>query len=314
VRLDPVPVPVNDEPAVDSVALGYTFDRRFAVVDGLRVRYTDVGGPGDGDPLVIIPGHTARIEGYDALVALLVAGGHRVLVLDLPGCGGSDKPDRRYDLTFYEDVVVGFLDALGIATAVPVGGSLGGNLVLRLGHRFPDRFRRLVPWAPGGAWKARPGLARAVRAVQPAWRAMFWPTVWVQSRFWYRRDFPGRKAALAETFAYYREIMGPGFIKMYWGIVADLLATSLFDTAPTTTQPTILLWGDQDHGGGMGKGVARLHELLPDCRLHVFPGARHSVEAEIPDRLAEAILSWLGPPGDEPTPPPAPPGSAAPAS
>jgi pimeloyl-ACP methyl ester carboxylesterase len=108
--------------------------------------------------------------------------------------------------------------------------------------------------------------------------------------------------------------MGPGFIKMYWGIVADLLAHSLFDPAPEIGQPTLLLWGDEDHGGGMGKGVARLHELLPNCELHVFPGARHSLEAEIPADLAAAILSWLGPPGAGPTPPPAPPGSAAPAS
>ena len=28
---------------------------------------------------------------------------------------------------------------------------LGGNLVLRLGHRYPERFERLAPWAPGSA-------------------------------------------------------------------------------------------------------------------------------------------------------------------
>jgi pimeloyl-ACP methyl ester carboxylesterase len=136
-------------------------------------------------------------------------------------------------------------------------------------------------------------LATLVRAVAPAWRLLFWPTVWGQSRFWYSKDWPGRQAALDETFAYYRSIMGPGFIRMYWGIVADLLGSSLFDIAPEIRQPTILLWGDQDHGGGMGRGVARLHELLPDCELHVFPGARHSVESEIPDDLAGAILDWL---------------------
>lgn len=265
----------------------------FVDVDGLRIRYLDVGAStGGGDPLVILPGHTARIEGYEALVSLLAVE-HRVLVLDLPGCGGSDKPARDYTLRFYEDVAVGFLDALGVGNAVPVGGSLGGNLVLRLGHRFPDRFPRLVPWAPGGAWEARPLLARAVRAVAPAWRLLFWPTVWGQSRFWYSKDWPGRKAALDGTFAYYRSIMGPGFIRMYWGIVADLLGHSLFTIAPEIRQPTLLLWGDQDHGGGMGKGVARIHSLMPDCELHVFPGARHSVESEIPDDLAGAILDWL---------------------
>lgn len=271
---------------------------RYVTVDGLRIRYRDLGPAAAAQPLLILPGHTARLEGYDDLATRLAAE-HRVLVLDLPGCGGSDRPERDYTLRFYEDVALGFLDALGIGPAVPVGGSLGGNLVLRLGHRCPDRFRRLVPWAPGGAWPARPGLARAVRAAAPAWRLLFWPTVWVQSRFWYSRDWPGRAAALEGTFAYYRSIMGPGFVRMYWGIVADLLATSLFDLAPDIHQPTLLLWGDRDHGGGMGKGVARLHELLPNAQLHVFPGARHSVEAEIPGDLAAAILRWLALPGGE---------------
>jgi len=104
----------------------------------------------------------ARIEGFDAVVPVLAAE-HRVLVLDLPGSGYSDKPVLRYDLRLYEDALVGFLDALGVERAVPVGGSLGGNLVLRLGHRFPDRFERLVVWAPGSAWPARPRIARLVR-------------------------------------------------------------------------------------------------------------------------------------------------------
>lgn len=278
------------------VAVGTTgFEQHDIEVLGSRLRYIDVGprdSPRDSPVLLVIPGHTARIEGFDAMVPALAAE-HRVLVVDLPGSGYSDKPDRAYTLTYYEDVLAAFLDALGIDVAIPVGGSLGGNLVLRLGHRWPDRFPRLVPWAPGGSWKAQPLLAMVVRTVAPAWRLLFWPTVRIQSRFWYHEDFPGRDTALDETFTYYREIMSPGFVAMYWGIVADLLAHSLFDPAPQIRQPTLLLWGDQDHGAGMGRGVAKLAELLPDCTLHVFPGARHSLEAEIPDQLAATILAWL---------------------
>lgn len=269
------------------------YEQHDVDVLGSRVRYIDVGPTARdvaADTIVIVPGHTARIEGYDAIVPALAAD-HRVLVLDLPGSGYSDKPDRSYTLTYYEDVIAGFLDALDVATAVPVGGSQGGNLVLRLGYRWPERFPRLVAWAPGGAWKARPGAARVMRRL--GGRLLFWPTVWVQSRFWYRRDFPGRKAALAETFTYYREIMSRGFIRMYWGIVVDLLATSLFDIAPKIAQPVLLLWGDQDNGGGMRAGVARIDSLLPDGELHVFAGARHSVEAEIPDELTAAITAYL---------------------
>ncbi|MCU1499544.1 MAG: putative hydrolase [Acidimicrobiales bacterium] len=280
-----------------------------ATVDGLRLRYLDVPpgpaahtaagggavGPADGPaggrlPILVIPGHTARIEGYEQIVAIL-ARGRRVLVVDLPGSGGSDKPDRRYDLTFYENVIVAFLDHLGVTRAIPLGGSLGGNLVLRLGHRFPERFPILPLWAPGGAWKAKPWLRSLIHRV--CGRRLFWPSVRIQSRFWYAADFPGRQQALDDTFAYYRNVLSAGFVRMYWGIAADQIGQSLFDIAPHITQSSLLMWGDQDHGANMGKGVARLHQLIPGNELVVFPGRRHSLEAEAPVDLATAVVAFL---------------------
>lgn len=266
---------------------------RWAEIGGIRIRYVDVGPRqpvATSGTLLVIPGHTARIDGYVDMIPAL-SEHHRVLIPDLPGSGESDKPDRRYDLALYEDTLVGLLDHVGIDVAVPIGGSLGGNLVLRLGHRFPSRFERLVLWAPGGAWKAKPWLAALID--RTCGRRLFWPSVRIQSRFWYADDFPGRQQGLDDTFAYYRRVMCPGFVAMYWGMAADQIRHSLFDIAPEIQQPTLLMWGDQDHGANMGKGVAHLHQLLPHNRLHVFPDRRHSLEAEIPDELAATILAHL---------------------
>lgn len=270
------------------------FEQRDVVVSGLRLRYIDEGpteASRDGAPvLVLIPGHTSRIEEYDGLVPRL-ARSHRVLVLDFPGSGYSDKPDRDYTLRLYEDTLVGFLDALGVGRARLAGGSLGGNLVLRLGWRYPKRFPRLVPWAPGSAWEAKPWLARVMRAL--GGKLLFRPMVWIQSRYWYDASFSGREAALRNTFAYYEEVMGPGFVRMYWGMAQDQVARSLFPLAPEIRQPVLLLWGDRDHGANMGAGVARLHALLPSSELHVFPGAGHALATEVPDALSREIETFL---------------------
>jgi hypothetical protein len=85
--------------------------------------------------------------------------------------------------------------------------------------------------------------------------------VWVQSRYWYGKEWPGREAALADTFAYYREVMGPGFVRMYFEMAADQVERSLFPIAPAIHQPVWLGWGDQDDGADMGAGVAKLAEL-----------------------------------------------------
>lgn len=218
----------------------------------------------------------------------------RVLVPDLPGSGYSDKPERTYTLAFYEDTLMRFLDGLGVQRAHLAGGSMGGNLVLRLGHRFPQRFARLAPWAPGSAWEARPRVAVVIRAVNSY--AIFWPMVKIQSRYWYSADWPKKDETLRTTFAYYDEVMCPGFIDMYFGMAADQVGRSLFDLAPEIRQPVLLAWGDRDHGANMGVGVKRLHALLPHSELLVFKGARHSLAAEVPDPLAAAIDEFFNRP------------------
>lgn len=268
------------------------FQQRDVEIDGMRLRYIDEGPhrpPGRGTVL-LIHGHTSRIEEYDGLVPTL-AEHLRVLVVDLPGSGYSAKPDRTYSLTFYEDTLIGFLDALQVDRAHLAGGSMGGNLTLRLGYRFPDRFERLAPWAPGSAWPAQPFVADVMR--RSTSYTLFWPIVRIQSRYWYSADWPPRDAWLAETFAYYREVLGPGFVRMYFDMAADQVGWTLFDIAAEVRQPTWLGWGDRDHGANMGAGVARLHELLPNSELHVFPGARHSLAAEVPGPLAAAVNEFL---------------------
>lgn len=268
-------------------------EQRDVEVLGLRMRYIDVPArepEGAGLPLLLIHGHTSRIEEYDDLIPYLCQH-HRVLVCDLPGCGYSDKPFRRYDLAFYEDVLLAFLDRLGVQQAHVAGGSLGGNLTLRLGHRHPDRFPRLVAWAPAGAWEPARRVGRLLRALGN--RALFWPVVWGQSRFWYERSWPGREQALKETFRYYKEVACRGFVRMYWDVAADQLAQSHFAYAHEIRQPTLLMWGDKDHGLNMGVGVKRLSELIPRSTLTVFEGARHSLANEVPERVGTAASAFL---------------------
>jgi pimeloyl-ACP methyl ester carboxylesterase len=243
----------------------------------------------------LIHGHTSRIEEYDGIVPAL-ARRRRVIVPDLPGSGYSDKPDRRYTLEFLEDALLGLLDALGVKACDVGGGSLGGNLTLRLAMRAPERFVKLAPWAPAGGWEPlAPWLAALGRFFQRPllYRLLFWPSLRVQSRYWYEPAWPGRTKALAESFAYSEEVYSPEFARMYWEIGHDQLCQSLLGGAPSVRQPTLLLWGDRDHGLDMGTCVRRLAELLPRARLHVFPGARHALAQEVPDELARVVDEFL---------------------
>src|SRR5215472_17149103 len=66
---------------------------------------------------------------------------YRLLRLDLAGFGRT--PIERLPLTHARDVVA-LLDELGMASAVLVGGSMGGRVALEVAVARPDLVRALV--------------------------------------------------------------------------------------------------------------------------------------------------------------------------
>ncbi len=278
----PVRVTATRHPQLDATVLG-----------DVRLRYVDVRASAEsGPPVVLLHGIASRIEEYEDLMERLHPG-RRIIAMDLPGNGYSDKPARPYTLAFLEDAVLGLLDVLDVRQADLAGGSLGGNLTLRLGHRAPDRFRRLVAWGPAGTWEPMLFYGLLGRLLMAAGTTLFWPSVWVQSRFWYHPAWPGRRQALLDSFEHYREILQPSFVRMYFEIAREQVMTSLYPIAPAIPHPTLVLWGDHDHALGMAKGVKRLVELLPDARLSVLEGARHALANEVPDELGRRINAFL---------------------
>ncbi|HEX4591634.1 MAG TPA: alpha/beta hydrolase, partial [Gemmataceae bacterium] len=109
--------------------------------DGVKIHYTVQG---TGEPVVLVhgllasgwlnwdlPGVTGRLEK-----------GYRVIAIDLPGHGGSDKPDKpeAYGTQMVEDVLL-LMDHLKIKKAHVVGYSLGGIITTKLLTLHPDRVR-----------------------------------------------------------------------------------------------------------------------------------------------------------------------------
>jgi pimeloyl-ACP methyl ester carboxylesterase len=267
-------------------------EQRDVTVNGVRLRYIDLRPEKEEDvPVLLIHGLSSRIEEFDELIPHLSAR-RRVLVPDMPGSGYSDKPNVRYDLPYFEDSLLGFLDAMKVDRCHLAGGSLGGNLVLRLGGRQPERFERLAAWAPAGAWEPIRHLA-FFAGIMNKLRFMFWPALWVQSRFWYSPKWQGRHKAWRDAWLYYREVYGPGFHRMYWEMSVDQTRQSLFPHAHRITHPTYLAYGDQDKALGMDRGVQRLAKLIPRVRLRRFDGARHSLANEIPAELGREVDAFL---------------------
>src|SRR5437764_8859302 len=88
---------------------------------------------GTGDPVVCIHGLGGTKGSFLPTVAAL-ADEYRVIALDLPGFGDSDKPIAAgYDAAYFSDATTALMDELGIDQAHVIGNSLGGRVAPELG-------------------------------------------------------------------------------------------------------------------------------------------------------------------------------------
>ncbi|HEX6745953.1 MAG TPA: alpha/beta hydrolase, partial [Longimicrobium sp.] len=141
---------------------------RFATPTGAVA--ARVAGPADGAPLVIVHG-TAAWSGFWKDVAAHLAGkGWRVVAIDLPPFGWSDRDARgRYDRIAQAQRLASVLTALG-RPAVVVGHSFGAGPATELALRHPQEVRALV-LVDGALGELDPkgrGAAARVLDVRPA--------------------------------------------------------------------------------------------------------------------------------------------------
>jgi len=122
---------------------------------------------GTGPPAIAIHGLGATKASFLATVAAL-APRFRVIAIDLPGFGDSDKPvGAAYDARYFATAVVQLLDALELERAHLIGNSLGGRVTLEVALRAPERVDRIALLAPSMAWRRKRPWAPALRLVRP---------------------------------------------------------------------------------------------------------------------------------------------------
>jgi pimeloyl-ACP methyl ester carboxylesterase len=107
---------------------------------------------GAGEPVICVHGLGGTKASFLPTVAAL-ADRHRVIAVDLPGFGESDKPiAAAYDARYFARAVTGLMDALEIDSAHVVGNSLGGRVAIEMGLLERERVRSLVLLSPALAW------------------------------------------------------------------------------------------------------------------------------------------------------------------
>jgi pimeloyl-ACP methyl ester carboxylesterase len=272
------------------------FEERGALIRGRRLRWV-VAGPQDASRLVLIHGLGGAAVNWSILAPRL-AETHRVLIVDLPGHGGSEPLPAAPSLAPYTDRVARAAEAEGFERADYVGHSLGGLVAVRLAIRRPETVGRLVLAAPAGISSSTRSAERALAFigwVQPGRRiSPYWRLVARQPLL--------RRAVFGHWFAADPKALSP------LGVAATLAHVNLHTDTDSAWRalirddprldlhlvrsPTLLLWGASDNQLPFADAVDYARRLRAPVR--VIADCGHLLVLERPDACYDAITGFLG--------------------
>jgi pimeloyl-ACP methyl ester carboxylesterase len=231
-----------------------------------------------------------------ALLAALAAAGHRVVVFDYPGLGGSAALPGRVTFDRLADVAAGLVELLGAGPVDVLGWSMGGFVAQRLLVAHPGSVRCVVLAGtnPGGAlavlgpkWVQRvdsdpdAGLSAYVRTNYPRG---------ARQRGW---AFVDRVLSAQESGAY-----PPSRVpqRTYDAMVAaedpwlrdDANAGQL-----RTVTARVLVTTGADDVVTPPANSRRLARLVPGARIRLWTGAGHSFLFQRPAAVARDVHRFL---------------------
>lgn len=241
-----------------------------------RVRFHDF--PGDGEPLVFIHGlGCASSYEYPRIVADPAFRRRRVILLDLPGSGFSEKP-REYAYTTGDQarVVLELFDALALERGWLYGHSMGGAIAIEAAAMAGERLAGLAVSEPN----FHPGGGFFSRAVTSHDEAEYVAGAHVQM---IEQESPFWAGSLASNAPW-----------AVWRSAASLVqggAVDWYACFLALSKPKLLIFGEQSLPDA---DFASLSERgVPTA---VIPDAGHSMSCENPSALARVLTDFCSDP------------------
>ena len=234
-------------------------------------------------------------------VFLPLAERYRVVALDLPGFGRSDKPRRTYSLAFLCSAVVELMDALDHQTVGLVGHSLGAVIAQTVALEHPARVRELILVSGSLTSRAQKLNLVIVQMALPCLGERLYNSLRASPDAAYEslRPYYANLDALPTTdreFLYQRvneRVWSDGQRRAFLSVLRQLVwgawrQRQLESRLAQLTTPTRVIWGEADAVNSVESGRA-LAAIQSTATLTVLPGAGHNVQQEAPEKLLAVI-------------------------
>ena len=205
--------------------------------------------------------------------------GQRLFALDLPGHGKSGGVGSQ-SIADYARVVVDFLDATSLNSAIFIGHSMGSAIAITLALDFPKRVLGLGLVGSGARLRVAPQILQSTAS-----EIMFPLALKLINDAEFSPSVNPRLKELAER---QMTAIRPSVLH------GDFLACNEFDVMQRLGEisvPVLILCGTEDQLTPV-KYSTYLRDHIPSANLITFPGAGHMVMLEQPTGVADALAEF----------------------
>jgi pimeloyl-ACP methyl ester carboxylesterase len=287
---------------------------RFVEVDGGRMHLVELGDA-DAPPVVLLHGAGVNLNDMRLALGDRLAATHRVILIDRPGHGWSDRPGGVADASPARQALLVHqaLGRIGVTRPTLVAHSWAGALATAYALACPDGVAGLVllapvtrPWANTAAWHdsfIKAVLAEGTRVAAVPWvgslvahtvslplgKLLMWPSV--QSAFAPQAPPPDY---IEKTDA--ELLLRPSTFTANAQDV-ELLDAGIAQQAkdyPRIKAPTVIVTGDRDAALSPQTHAETIAAAMPSAKLVTLPGVGHMVHFAAPERIVELIVDLTG--------------------
>lgn len=246
------------------------------IVDSLLINYQTYGSA--KRTILILHGWGDDLSSFKALAQQL-SGLYTIVLVDLPGFGGSEAPLQSWGLREYADFLQHFIKKLKIEVDVLVGHSNGGSIaIFSLANKILQA-EKLILLASAGIRNQQKGRKQFIKLLTKSGKLA---TFWLPS---------GYKNKLKQRL--YKQIGSDMLIKpSLQESFKKIVNQDIQSDAKKITVPTLIIYGEQDKITPPLYGEI-FHQLIDGSTLKIIGEAGHFVHHDQLQLVAPIIKDFL---------------------
>ena len=242
-------------------------------------QYADEGPAHGKGPVLLLHGMLGEVGNWEHTIGRLAAEGYRVLVPILPVYA---MPVKETGVPRLAEYVAGFMDAIGVRSAITCGNSLGGHLALILAIRHSERVRALVLAGASGIYEVDMGQSIMRRKDREYLRERAAVTF-----------YDPKHATEQLVDDVYDVVNDRGRALRLIRMARSVKAENVREDLHGIDVPTLLVWGREDEITPPDVAVT-FNELIRGSELRWIDECGHAPMMERPEEFNEIVLEFLG--------------------